>query len=289
MAERSAMATYRPDSGNEGKAYMLDQPFTESQTVLMDPDQMLYETHLVQHLSQVEQHHQDIQNDGLEETPSSPRVMMTTTTTTTTTTTVSSPRQSTRASITSSPTTIAPSTTEGNEEDDSTTLSSEPQVIRAPSPTHTLIGSRTLSILRHGLFRNNRNSISGSTVNSRNSVASNQGRLSPEISIYVPPSSYQPSSRDSSHYNGESSRPHSSLTTRSNSADSTSNNVTVDIVSNNDDSSNTEASSIMPRSLSRLRSYGPPPYIPSAEDEAPSLPPSYNTVTTASLATTASV
>jgi hypothetical protein len=36
---------------------------------------------------------------------------------------------------------------------------------------------------------------------------------------------------------------------------------------------------IMPPSLCRLRSMGPPPYIPPSDnEEAPALPPSYNVV-----------
>ncbi|KAF9993461.1 hypothetical protein BGZ80_001957 [Entomortierella chlamydospora] len=151
-----------------------------------------------------------------------------------------------------------------------TTSFSEPrQPITPPSQAHTFLEARPFSILRHGLFHHN-----NSNTSSRNSLVSSQAH-SEEVSIYVPPT------RPGSHH---------SVTENNVSSDSS----VVDIhVSNSDDDNNDNSHNgtgpeMTEQPLCRLRSCGPPPYIPSG-DEAPALPPSYNTVAVTPVATPISV
>ncbi|KAF9141339.1 hypothetical protein BG015_001313, partial [Linnemannia schmuckeri] len=62
MAERHVNATYRPDSGDEAsppqyRAYMLDQPYTDSESAIVYPDSVHYGTEqgLIQHLAVLQQ------------------------------------------------------------------------------------------------------------------------------------------------------------------------------------------------------------------------------------------
>ncbi|KAF9197236.1 hypothetical protein BGZ49_002421 [Haplosporangium sp. Z 27] len=309
MAERNAITTYRPESSDEGKeisknkteryqtktekktqhddsggppqyrSYMLDEPYTESETdlALVYPDTAHHGARqsLIQHIALLGQHQQILDQDH---DTDSTRPILTTTTTTTTTTTVttaiSSPQQQHVASFPLDTTTTAAAATA--EESGNVAVSSSSGSIASPAPahsSHSFFGTRPMSILRHGLFNYHR--ASSPTNSSRGG--------SPAVSIYVPPVS-RPSSR---HSNGggsvnndvESPATETTIEMEVNPGHQDSNTTDVEAAEeSNNDHSRGHSGSEMPGSLSRLRSYGPPPYIPTFEDEAPALPPSYNAV-----------
>ncbi|KAF9165205.1 hypothetical protein BGX21_007955 [Mortierella sp. AD011] len=158
---------------------------------------------------------------------------------------------STRPAVTTTTTTTTTTVT--------TTSFSEPrQTITPPSQARTFLGGQPLSIFRHGLFHHN-----NSNTSSRNSLVSSQAH-SEEVSVYVPPT-----------------RPGSHHSVTENNVSSNSSVVEIH-VSNSDDDNNSNSHNgtgpeMTEQPLCRLRSCGPPPYIPSVDD-APPLPPSYNVV-----------
>ncbi|KAG0059855.1 hypothetical protein BGZ89_012749 [Linnemannia elongata] len=284
MAEhRGARATYRPDSGDEVsppqyRAYMLDQPYTDPESVIVYPDSVHYGTEqgIIQHLAVLQQQErsqrtttaasstdQDSTNDDNLERPML-TTTMTTTTTTTTTTTVVSPRSSTAAT--------ASGTIEGGEAEATTSTT-----ITEPAPAHaqTFFTGRHLSILRMGLSNYSHNhSRSSRPNNSRSSSSSSNSssgsrsttQLRPVRQMWTNPAQYT-----------ESYLIIHPANTTSNSANS------------NGTSGSNGTGSSLPPTLSRLRSMGPPPYIPTSDDEeAPALPPSYNVVVETSSASSAS-
>ncbi|KAK5821134.1 hypothetical protein F5H01DRAFT_174268 [Linnemannia elongata] len=260
------------------RAYMLDQPYTDPESVIVYPDSVHYGTEqgIIQHLAVLQQQErsqrtttaasstdQDSTNDDNLERPML-TTTMTTTTTTTTTTTVVSPRSSTAAT--------ASGTIEGGEAETTTSTT-----ITEPAPAHaqTFFTGRHLSILRMGLSNyshnhsrssrpNNSRSSSSSSNSSSGSRSTTQQR--PVRQMWTNPAQYT-----------ESYLIIHPTNTTFNSANS------------NGTSGSNGTGSSLPPTLSRLRSMGPPPYIPTSDDEeAPALPPSYNVVVETSSASSAS-
>ncbi|KAG0069463.1 hypothetical protein BGZ90_000197 [Linnemannia elongata] len=237
MAEhRGARATYRPDSGDEVsppqyRAYMLDQPYTDPESVIVYPDSVHYGTEqgIIQHLAVLQQQER-------------------------------------------SQRTAASGTIVGGEAETTTSTT-----ITEPAPAHaqTFFTGRHLSILRMGLSNyshnhsrssrpNNSRSSSSSSNSSSGSRSTTQQR--PVRQMWTNPAQYT-----------ESYLIIHPTNTTSNSANS------------NGTSGSNGTGSSLPPTLSRLRSMGPPPYIPTSDDEeAPALPPSYNVVVETSSASNAS-
>ncbi|KAG9065205.1 hypothetical protein KI688_002528 [Linnemannia hyalina] len=269
MAEHSgATATYRPDSGDEVsppqyRAYILDQPYTDLESPIVYPDSVHYGTEqgLIQHLAVLQQQERS-QLTTAAAAASSPdqdstdddnllrpilTTTMTTTTTTTTTTTVVAPR--------SSSTTAVAGTTEGGEAETTTSTT-----ITEPAPAHaqTFFTGRHLSILRMGLSNYSHNHSRSSRPNNNRSSSSSSNSSSGSRST-------------------TQQRPVRQMWT--NPAQYTESYMIINANGNSTPGSNGSGSPVMPPTLSRLRSMGPPPYIPTSDDEeAPALPPSYNVV-----------
>ncbi|KAG0344277.1 hypothetical protein BG005_001923 [Podila minutissima] len=260
--------TYRPET-DEGKftdytnsppgyrSYMLDQPYVDPEMVVIYPQ----DAHFGQHLNALERH-LTMENS----LNNRPLVSSVTTTTTTTTLATFMPGASggVRSEEDSEATTepvfvarpeglVATSSLTGSS---AGTTSSTPivygsenstPVIAEPAPTASFFSGRHLSILRFGLRgSNNIHSGSSSHRNSRHSETSS------------PSESRSPSPTLSS--------PRSSMALLVSEATGDNQPQMAEV---------TSSSSLPHPALHRLRSQGPPPYIPSTE-EAPALPPSYN-------------
>ncbi|KAF9540757.1 hypothetical protein EC957_003775 [Mortierella hygrophila] len=258
MAEHSgATATYRPDSGDEVsppqyRAYILDQPYTDLESPIVYPDSVHYGTEqgLIQHLAVLQQQERS-QLTTAAAAASSPdqdstnddnllRPILTTTMTTTTTTTTTTTVVAPRSS-----TTAAAGTTEGGEAETTTSTT-----ITEPAPAHaqTFFTGRHLSILRMGLSNYSHNRSSSSSSNSSSGSRSTTQQR-PVRQMWTNPAQYAESY------------------------------MIINANGNSTPGSNGSGSPVMPPTLSRLRSMGPPPYIPTSDDEeAPALPPSYNVV-----------
>ncbi|KAI1293444.1 hypothetical protein EDD11_008368 [Mortierella claussenii] len=353
MGERRATTTYRPESGDEGKyiqnmslsppqyiSYMLDQPYLDSESAIVYPDQVHHgisqasqEQGLIQHLTILGQHHQDLDHDDDQDTILSRPILTTTTTTTTTTmtTTTLSPSLRSRSALSPVVDNAATAIPHATGETSVSAAEAEASILSGPisvetpaAPSFAFLNGRHMSVLRRGLRNSNNNyhwhSSSSSHDSHRHSRASTQsGRSSQESSPAVS-RSVSPHRRTGSQSGiGSSNRnsmvtiaPNVAVSPFSDSADTTTvhlnnnhNNsdsmgpprhnvrfhesvISVDTVhsggamTERSESSQsgltTAAPVVMPPSLYRLRSTGPPPYIPLPSDEAPPLPPSYNTV-----------
>ncbi|CAO3565517.1 unnamed protein product [Mortierella alpina] len=308
MGERRANTTYRPDSGDEAsppqyRAYMLDQPFEDTGVAIVYPDQVHHgdQQGLIQHLAILGQHGQEYSSreDDQDSTRPILTTTITTTTTTTTTTTLSPP---------GSPRAVATATIAGAGQLSTAAVDGEPQSAAAPvavasteteipepapAHQHAFLTGRHFSILRLGLGNHN-----SSRESSRRTSLASTANTSPTASR-----SSSPSRRHSAmvllHPVSPDSTAESSSTTAASISSATTNTDTSSAVAQTQQrtvtfdatgdgsSAMTERSEdgdhrrrsgivVMPPSLYRLRSTGPPPYIPLSPEEAPPLPPSYN-------------
>ncbi|KAG0323500.1 hypothetical protein BG000_002616 [Podila horticola] len=258
-------STYRPET-DEGKftdpngppgyrSYMLDQPYVDPEMVVIYPQ----DAHFDQHLNALERH-------LTMENAINNRSLVSSVTTTTTTTFMPEASSGVR-SVEDSETPTEPvfvarpeglvatssltGSTSGTSNTPTVGASDSMPVIAEPAPTASFLSGRHLSILRFGLGgSNNIHSGSGSSSSHRNSRHSQTSS---------PSGSRPPSPTLSS--------PRSSVALLM--PESTSDQLQMAEL--------TTSSSRQHPILHRLRSQGPPPYIPSTE-EAPPLPPSYNTV-----------
>lgn len=269
------------------RAYMLDQPYTDSETAIVYPDSVHYGTEqgLIQHLAVVEQQErsqrtaaaladQDSsdEDDGIERPMLTTTMTTTTTTTTTTTVVVPAPRSSTTAATAGTTGTALEGETESALP--TTTTITQP----APAHAQTFFSGRHLSILRMGLSNYNHNHsrsssrssssasvYSNSSGGSRSTTSQQQQRPAPQRrQMWTNPAQYTESYM---------------IIDRgaSTATSSTANNGAND--NGTSGSSDSPLAAVMPPTLYRLRSMGPPPYIPTSDDEeAPALPPSYNVV-----------
>ncbi|KAG0038743.1 hypothetical protein BGZ82_010982 [Podila clonocystis] len=234
------------------RSYMLDQPYVDPEMVVIYPQ----DAHLDQHLNALERH-------LTMENALNNRSLVSSVTTTTTTTFMPGATGGVRSSVEDSETTPEPAfiarpeglvalasltgSTTGTTPSASVNGGENMPVIAEPAPTASFLSGRHLSILRFGL-RGSNNIHSGSgSFSHRNShhseFSSPAGSRSPSPTLSSPRSSMallEPETGDNQPQMAEV----------------------------------TSSSSLHPV-LHRLRSQGPPPYIPST-DEAPALPPSYN-------------
>ncbi|KFH65274.1 hypothetical protein MVEG_08755 [Podila verticillata NRRL 6337] len=258
-------STYRPDADEDSppgyRSYMLDQPYVDAEMVVIHPPQ---DAHFDEHLNALEQ------QLSMEHALNNRSLLSSYTTTTTTTTLatfmpgasssgVSSVEGSetvstepvfiarpeglvATASLSGSTSGTSSAVNGGNENNDNVS------VIAEPAPAASFLSGRHLSILRFGLRgSNNIRSGSSSHRNSRLSETSSPSRSrSPSPALSSPRSSTV--LLNVPEISGESQPQMTEVTS---------------------------SSSLSHPVLHRLRSQGPPPYVPSTE-EAPPLPPSYN-------------
>ncbi|KAK3821652.1 MAG: hypothetical protein J3Q66DRAFT_333928, partial [Benniella sp.] len=288
MSERRSPATWRPDSGEEGsppqyRSYMLDQPFTEPETVIVHPESVYYgngessssedgtagliQRHLAIHEQQQQRDHGELSNDDLqEENSDSTQPILTTTTTTITTTTtrsITAPSPTLNLS-TRGPTTFTTMTTSAAA--GSAAAAVEP---RSGEESHGMafLSGRHLSILRRGLKNITHPHHRGENSSDRHSQSSTTEPHSPSSSSSSPRNSTVPTVV-------QMSPTPTPLDDPANASDS--NRLEE---SETRESSEERQPDIMGLPvLHRFRSMGPPPYIPLAAGEAPRLPPSYNTI-----------
>ncbi|KAF9369488.1 hypothetical protein CPB97_003562 [Podila verticillata] len=258
-------STYRPDTDEESppgyRSYMLDQPYVDAEMVAILPPQ---DAHFDQHLNALEQ------QLNMEQALNSRSLISSYTTTTTTTLSTFMPGASSSGvssvegseTVSTEPTFIArpeglvaTASLRGSTSETSSTVNGGNEnndnvpVIAEPVPAASFLSGRHLSILRFGLRgSNNIHSGSSSHRNSRHSETSS-------VSGSRPPSPTLSSPRSST----------ALLTVPEISTGETQPQMTEV----------TSSSSLSHPLLHRLRSQGPPPYVPSTE-EAPPLPPSYN-------------
>ncbi|KAG0279161.1 hypothetical protein BGZ96_002039 [Linnemannia gamsii] len=291
MAERRGNTTYRPDSGDEVsppqyRAYMLDQPYTDPGTAIVYPDSVHYGTEqgLIQHIAVLEQQERSqrtsaADQDSIDEDDDIERPMltttMTTTTTTTTTTTVVAPAP--RSSTTAPTAGTTGTALEGETESASPTTAT----ITEPAPAHaqTFFSGRHLSILRMGLSNYSHNhSRSSSRSSSSASVYSNSSNGSRSTTSQQ---QQRPAAQRRQMWTNPAQYTESYMIIDRGTSTATPNSTTNNSANDNgtSESSDSPLAVVMPPTLYRLRSMGPPPYIPTSDDEeAPALPPSYNVV-----------
>ncbi|KAF9922757.1 hypothetical protein FBU30_007130 [Linnemannia zychae] len=245
MVEHRNNSTYRPESGDEVsppqyRAYMLDQPYHDPEMAYPDSVHYGAEQGMIQHLAVLEQ-----QERCQQQTAGATEVLL------------DQDNQDVadnveRPMLTTTTTTTTLTTT-------TTTTITQP----APAHAQTFFTGRHLSILRLGLsnyhHNHSRSSSSNSSSSQSTSSSSSSGSRSsprPARQMWTNPATYSESYMVIGH----------EISTNSNNT----NHYTTSATTSCSSSSNMPA-------LYRLRSMGPPPYIPPSDDEeAPALPPSYN-------------
>ncbi|KAG0249817.1 hypothetical protein BG011_008917 [Mortierella polycephala] len=252
------------------------------------------------------------QTQSLEQDSVEPILTTTTTITTTTMRTALSPRVSVSEPMdTSLPLTSMTERPAVSPDQNFSAESLSTETSSPSAPAHAFLNGRHFSILRMGLSNYNRrrngglSSISSSRQTSRASSRSPTPTVSRSTSfsraqsmiVSVPVLSVSatttPTTTTTTTTTSTTSTPTSTptittISTTGLSAIPNTNNLR-EAIANRGDTLDSSSSSVMtersedsrsglmlPHSLYRLRSTGPPPYVPSSSDEAPPLPPSYN-------------
>ncbi|KAG0056808.1 hypothetical protein BGZ83_003426 [Gryganskiella cystojenkinii] len=260
------------------RVYALDQPYVDPEMSVIYPDPIHYQVHLATHRTHARGQHdsmsshrgllspstssltQDYEEDVQGSEPARPplNTTITTTTTTTTVTTFSSPPTSPVSRSIAAPNANVLTANPIGDTSASESETAAP-VINAPSPAFTFASGRHLSILRAGLGGSNNIYQSSSNRHHRHSSST--------VS-----SSPLPADTSLLNTNRQSSTPRSSQMSGSSLM------MTEQNGGNNSSSSSIRSGVLHPGSLNRLRSQGPPPYVPLAPEEAaPQLPPEYDT------------
>ncbi|KAG0357307.1 hypothetical protein BC939DRAFT_524526 [Gamsiella multidivaricata] len=270
-------ATYRPEDDDvcpppQYRTHLQDQPYIDPEMAMVYPDQVYYIPDRVASTSESMSSHQ-----GLLDTHPLPALpvaaggslhrpiittTITTTTTTTTTTTCSSPSTPSARSINAPNASANANATAGlDTEEHATAIATSSPVISAPSPAFTFTAGRHMSILRSGLRGSNNIHTSGRrssppvTAQSTNSSSSSPTHGPAEISA---------APAEPSNFESVVNMPETDTRTESTSAMT--------------EQAGNSRSGILQPILNRLRSQGPPPYIPMSPEEAlPRLPPDYTT------------
>ncbi|KAF9355967.1 hypothetical protein BGX34_010166 [Mortierella sp. NVP85] len=285
LRERAALTNSR--------SYMLDQPFTEPETVIVYPDSVYYgngessssedgtagliQRHLAIHEQQQQRDRGELSDDDpQEENSDSTQPILTTTTTTITTTTtrsITAPSPTLNLS-TRGPTTITTLTTSAAA--GSAAAAVEPSSGEESRGTAFLTG-RHLSILRRGLKNiTHHHHHRGENTGDRHSDSSPTEPHSPSSSSSSPRNSTVPAVVQMS------------LTPLDDPANASDSNRPEESETRESSSEERQAEIMGLPVLHRFRSMGPPPYIPLTAGEAPRLPPSYNTIVAETLPAEAS-
>ncbi|KAG0044749.1 hypothetical protein BGZ83_009983 [Gryganskiella cystojenkinii] len=291
-----ANSTWRPDTSDEDgppqyRAYMLDRPYADAGVAIVCPHQAHLGTQqgLVQHLAIIQQ------QQLLNQDPQDPfRHLLTTTTTTTTTTTsttmTSPPAQdSTNDNIVASTLNSSAETTSDDaaaSEDHSPVVHDlavheteiTPVQPAAQSHTHThhaFPGGRHISILLGLRGGSNSNRNSRSSWSSRSNTSGSSPLTSPTASRSTSPARSPSTIAAAAAGHNLLSIPTLALGSRHSSPRTSTDSHDVNL-SRSNSNGNRMLEVAHPPGLYRLRSSGPPPYIPQTQAEAPPLPPSYN-------------